>query len=62
MYRSIRKVEVNDVEFCSNVLQLVGNTPLVEITHFPLLGRLRLLEKLEFFNPGGVLRIDLVLN
>ncbi|MDG4655435.1 cysteine synthase family protein [Ectobacillus antri] len=36
-----------------NVHELIGNTPLVEITSFPLPKDVRLFAKLEFFNPGG---------
>jgi O-acetylserine dependent cystathionine beta-synthase len=35
------------------VHELIGNTPLVEITRFPLPEGVRLFAKLEFFNPGG---------
>lgn len=36
-----------------NVKELIGNTPIVEITQFPLPEGVRLFAKLEFFNPGG---------
>ncbi|WP_064092439.1 PLP-dependent cysteine synthase family protein [Rossellomorea aquimaris] len=36
-----------------NVHELIGNTPIVELTHFPLKQGVRLFAKLEFFNPGG---------
>ncbi|MFC3041130.1 PLP-dependent cysteine synthase family protein [Virgibacillus xinjiangensis] len=36
-----------------SVHELIGETPLVEITHFPLPKGVRLLAKLEGFNPGG---------
>ncbi|WP_449537064.1 PLP-dependent cysteine synthase family protein [Ferdinandcohnia sp. Marseille-Q9671] len=36
-----------------NVHELIGNTPIVEITKFPLHNGVRLLAKLEYFNPGG---------
>lgn len=36
-----------------NVHQLIGNTPIVEINHFPLPKGVRLFAKLEFMNPGG---------
>lgn len=35
------------------VHELIGNTPLVEITRFALPEGVRLFAKLEFFNPGG---------
>jgi cystathionine beta-synthase (O-acetyl-L-serine) len=36
-----------------SVHDLIGNTPIVEITNFPLKKGVRLFAKLEFFNPGG---------
>ena len=36
-----------------NVLGLIGNTPLVEITHIKPKGPVRIMAKLESFNPGG---------
>jgi O-acetylserine dependent cystathionine beta-synthase len=39
-----------------NVKELIGNTPLVEITAFPLPDGVRLLAKLESFNPGGSIK------
>ncbi|MFD1736672.1 PLP-dependent cysteine synthase family protein [Bacillus salitolerans] len=36
-----------------NVHELIGNTPLVELTKFNLPEGVRLFAKLEFFNPGG---------
>jgi len=36
-----------------NVKELIGNTPIVEITQFELPAGVRLFAKLEFFNPGG---------
>jgi O-acetylserine dependent cystathionine beta-synthase len=36
-----------------NVHELIGNTPLMEITQFPLPEGVRLFAKLEFMNPGG---------
>lgn len=35
------------------VQDLVGNTPMLELTRFPLPTGVRLFAKLEFFNPGG---------
>lgn len=37
----------------SNVHQLIGHTPIVEINHFNLPEGIRLFAKLEFMNPGG---------
>ncbi len=39
-----------------NVHELVGNTPVVEITQFPLPDGVRLFAKLEYFNPGGSIK------
>ncbi len=39
-----------------NVHELIGNTPVVEITKFPLRNGVRLFAKLEFFNPGGSIK------
>ena len=36
-----------------SVHELIGNTPLIEITSYPLPTGTRLFAKLEFFNPGG---------
>ncbi|MBP0724266.1 cysteine synthase family protein [Bacillus sp. RG28] len=36
-----------------SVHELIGNTPLIEITSYPLPKGTRLFAKLEFFNPGG---------
>ena len=33
--------------------ELIGNTPILEITQFPLRNGVRIFAKLEFFNPGG---------
>ena len=39
-----------------NVKELIGNTPIVEITQFPLPEGVRLFAKLEFYNPGGSIK------
>lgn len=36
-----------------NVKELIGNTPIVELTQFALPTGVRLFAKLEYFNPGG---------
>ena len=36
-----------------NIHELIGETPLMEITAFPLSEGVRIFAKLEFFNPGG---------
>ncbi|TRZ37492.1 cysteine synthase family protein [Niallia circulans] len=40
----------------NNVHQLIGNTPMVEITHFLLPNHVRIFAKLEFYNPGGSIK------
>ena len=37
----------------SNIKELIGNTPIVEIQSYPLPEGVRLFAKLEYFNPGG---------
>ena len=37
----------------NNVHELIGNTPIVELSQFPLRAGVRLFAKLEFLNPGG---------
>jgi O-acetylserine dependent cystathionine beta-synthase len=39
-----------------NVHELIGHTPVVEITQFPLPEGVRVFAKLEFFNPGGSIK------
>lgn len=41
------------MNYYKNVHELIGNTPLLEITQFPLPEGVRLFAKLEFMNPGG---------
>ncbi|MCK6257851.1 cysteine synthase family protein [Fictibacillus sp. KIGAM418] len=36
-----------------NIHELIGNTPMVQLTQFPLPKGVRLFAKLEYFNPGG---------
>lgn len=36
-----------------SVHELIGNTPVVEITHIPIPNKCRIFAKLEYFNPGG---------
>ncbi|MBU8879479.1 cysteine synthase family protein [Bacillus sp. FJAT-29790] len=36
-----------------NIHELIGNTPVVELSHFQLPAGVRLFAKLEFLNPGG---------
>jgi O-acetylserine dependent cystathionine beta-synthase len=36
--------------------ELIGSTPILEVTHFPLKKGIRLYAKLEFFNPGGSIK------
>lgn len=37
----------------SSVQDLIGNTPVMEITHIPIPNNCRIFAKLEYFNPGG---------
>jgi cystathionine beta-synthase (O-acetyl-L-serine) len=39
-----------------NVHELIGHTPVVEITQFPLPEGVRVFAKLEYFNPGGSIK------
>jgi cystathionine beta-synthase (O-acetyl-L-serine) len=39
-----------------NIHELIGNTPMVEISQFPLNEGVRLFAKLEYFNPGGSIK------
>lgn len=39
-----------------SVHELIGNTPVVEITNFKLPEKVRLFAKLEFYNPGGSIK------
>lgn len=41
------------MKFFKNVHELIGNTPLMELTQFSLPEGVRLFAKLEFMNPGG---------
>ncbi|MEK5521760.1 PLP-dependent cysteine synthase family protein [Heyndrickxia sp. FSL W8-0423] len=41
------------MEYAKHVSELIGNTPLVEITSYSLPKGVRLFAKLEYFNPGG---------
>lgn len=44
------------MEYYKNVQQLIGHTPLLELTQFPLPEGVRLFAKLEFYNPGGSIK------
>lgn len=39
-----------------SVTELIGETPLVQLTHFPLPEGVRLYAKLEYYNPGGSIK------
>lgn len=41
------------MEIFRSVQELVGNTPVVEITHIPIPNNCRIFAKLEYLNPGG---------
>lgn len=44
------------MEYYHNIQELIGHTPILEITQFPLPEKVRLFAKLEFFNPGGSIK------
>ena len=44
------------MKIVSNILDLVGNTPMYEITAYSLPKHVRLFSKLEFANPGGSIK------
>jgi len=39
-----------------SILETIGHTPLVEIKHLNPNPRVRMLAKLEYFNPGGSIK------
>jgi O-acetylserine dependent cystathionine beta-synthase len=39
-----------------SIKETIGNTPMLELTHFPLPNGVRLFAKLEYFNPGGSIK------
>ncbi|MDY0395354.1 PLP-dependent cysteine synthase family protein [Virgibacillus halophilus] len=41
------------MRYATHVSELIGHTPLMEVTSFPLPKDVRLFAKLEYFNPGG---------
>ncbi len=45
-----------------NIQQLIGGTPLMELSNFELPDGVRLFAKLEFFNPGGSIKDRLGIN
>jgi cystathionine beta-synthase (O-acetyl-L-serine) len=53
MARRIRGIEGDQMNIYKNVHELIGRTPLMEISQFPLPDGVRLFAKLEFMNPGG---------
>ncbi|MCF6408593.1 PLP-dependent cysteine synthase family protein [Pseudalkalibacillus salsuginis] len=44
------------MRYFKNVQELIGHTPLVEISNFNLPNGVRLFAKLEFYNPGGSIK------
>jgi cystathionine beta-synthase (O-acetyl-L-serine) len=44
------------MQIYQNVHELIGDTPMFEITQFPLPEGVRLFAKLEFYNPGGSIK------
>ncbi|RNF40083.1 PLP-dependent cysteine synthase family protein [Planococcus salinus] len=41
------------MKFATEIQQLIGNTPLLELTHVEIPNGCRIFAKLEYFNPGG---------
>ncbi|WP_088008745.1 PLP-dependent cysteine synthase family protein [Indiicoccus explosivorum] len=41
------------MKYATTIQQLIGNTPLLELTHVAIPNSCRIFAKLEFFNPGG---------
>ncbi|MDN7241859.1 cysteine synthase family protein [Planococcus sp. N028] len=41
------------MKFATGIQQLIGNTPLLELTHMDIPNQCRIFAKLEFLNPGG---------
>ena len=41
------------MKVAKNVHELIGNTPMIEITQFDLPREIRIFAKLEYVNPGG---------
>ncbi len=48
--------------YFQNILQLIGNTPLVELRRVNPYKRVRIMVKLESFNPGGSIKDRIALN
>lgn len=44
------------MKYFKHVHELIGNTPLIEITQFELQNDVRIFAKLEYFNPGGSIK------
>lgn len=42
--------------YVKSVQELIGQTPMIEITEFPLPDGVRIFAKLEYFNPGGSIK------
>src|SRR5690554_6119280 len=41
------------MKFATGIQQLIGETPLLELTHMDIPNNCRIFAKLEYFNPGG---------
>jgi len=41
------------MKVAKNIHELIGNTPMIEITQFDLPREIRIFAKLEYVNPGG---------
>lgn len=50
------KREARDVQVARSIQELVGRTPMLELTRFDLPQGVRLFAKLEYFNPGGSIK------
>lgn len=44
------------MKYVTTVQDLIGNTPLIQLTKVPLPNEVRLFAKLEYFNPGGSIK------
>ena len=44
------------MSYVKNVQSLIGNTPMIELTHSDIPNQARIFAKLEFMNPGGSIK------
>lgn len=52
--------EIVDFSRLSDVKELIGNTPLIKLTHIDVKENVNIFAKLECFNPGGSIKYELV--